>query len=165
MADEQEQRPQRRFSWSYIFSFLLIVGIIVTVIVLLFGGNKTTTLTKDQFISALGNNRITEITETPKENTLVSIEGYYSPANVTKPTSRKFKVVFSYTEYYEQETPYFYVADADKTYHYLVDNSAVADVAALDAAKTTSLASYILDKATKAATADKPTFVLHLHST
>ena len=45
MADEQQQTPQRRFSWSYLFSFLLIVGIIVTVIVLLFGGNKTTTLT------------------------------------------------------------------------------------------------------------------------
>ena len=160
MAEEQEQRPQRRFSWSYIFSFLLIVGIIVTVIVLLFGGNKPTQLTKDQFVTALGNNRITEITETPKENTLVSIEGYYTPANVTKPTSKKFKVVFSYAEYYEQETSFYYVKDADKTYHYLIDDS-VADLNNLDAEKQLVLATYILNKATAASTSDKPSFVLH----
>ena len=33
MADEQ-QPVRRRFSWSYLFSFLLIAGIIITVIVL-----------------------------------------------------------------------------------------------------------------------------------
>ena len=160
MDDEQQQRPRFRFSWSYIFSFLLIVGIIVTVVVLLFGGNKTTTLTKEQFISALGNNRITEIVETPKESTLVSIEGKYTPANVSKPTSQKFKVVLSYSEYYQEETPMFYVSDLDKSLHYIVDDSAVEDTHNLDSSKAIVLSKFILDKSTQAATADKPSFVV-----
>ena len=78
MANQDEQQPRpRRFSWSYIFSFLLIVGIIVTVIVLLFGGNKSTELNEVQFLNALGNDRITEITETPLESDLVVLNGYY----------------------------------------------------------------------------------------
>ena len=87
----EEQEPvRRRFSWSYLFSFLLIAGILVTALVLLFGRNTTTTLSQDQFVAALANNRITEITETPKENTIVALEGTYSPANATKPTKKKF---------------------------------------------------------------------------
>ena len=160
MDEEQQQRPRFRFSWSYIFSFLLIVGIIVTVVVLLFGGNKTTTLTKEQFISALGNNRITEIIETPKESTLVSIEGKYTPANVSKPTSQKFKVVLSYSEYYQEETPTFYVSDLDKSLHYIVDDTTVEDTHNLDASKAIVLATYIQQKATAAATADKPSFIV-----
>ena len=160
MDEEQQQRPRFRFSWSYIFSFLLIVGIIVTVVVLLFGGNKTTTLTKEQFISALGNNRITEIVETPKESTLVSIEGKYTPANVSKPTSQKFKVVLSYSEYYQEETPTFYVSDLDKSLHYIVDDTTVEDTHNLDASKAIVLATYIQQKATAAATADKPSFIV-----
>ena len=102
MADEQQQAPRRRFPWSYLFSFLLIVGIIVTVVVLLFGRNTTTTLKPDEFITALGNNRVSEVYVTPKENTLVNIEGYYSPKNVSKPTKKKFKVNIGYTEYYQE---------------------------------------------------------------
>ena len=160
MADEQQQRPRPRFSWSYVFSFLLIVGIIVTVVVLLFSGNKTTTLTKEEFVSALGNNRITEITETPKESTLVSIEGYYTPKNVTKPTSKKFKVVLSYSEYYVEENPSFYIDDTTKDYLYVIDNSKVEDVANLDQTKAIVLATYISNKAAAAATSDKPSFIV-----
>ena len=162
MAEEQQPKPRIRFSWSYIFSFLLIVGIIVTVIVLLFGNNNPTTLTKDQFLAALGNNRITEIKETPKENTLVSIEGYYSPANVSKPTTKKFKVVLGYSEYYEEASSYYYIADADKSLKYLVDNSAV-DITNIDANKSVVLSSFLLEKSTLArqANPEKPSFVLN----
>ena len=160
MAEEQ-QTPQRRFSWSYLFSFVLIVGIIVTVIILLFGGNKTTTLTKTQFIDAIGNNRVTEIVETPKENTLVSIEGYYIPANASKPTTKKFKVVIGYAEYYEEPSTYVYVSDSDKTLHYVIDDTAVADVNNLDSTKSFVLSKFLLEKAAKASTAEKPSFVLH----
>ena len=160
MAEEQ-QTPQRRFSWSYLFSFVLIVGIIVTVIILLFGGNKTTTLTKTQFIDAIGNNRVTEIVETPKENTLVSIEGYYIPANASKPTTKKFKVVIGYAEYYEEPSTYVYVSDSDKSLHYVIDDTAVEDVNNLDNTKSFVLSKFLLEKAAKASTAEKPSFVLH----
>ena len=160
MAEEQ-QTPQRRFSWSYLFSFVLIVGIIVTVIVLLFGGNKTTTLSKTQFVDAIGNNRVTEIAETPKENTLVSIEGYYIPANVSKPTTRKFKVVLSYAEYYEEPSTYIYVSDSDKSLHYVIDETVVEDPNNLDFSKSFVLSKFLLEKAAKASTAEKPSFVLH----
>ena len=60
MADEK-QPVRRRFSWSYLFSFILIVGIIVTVIVLLFNRNTATQFTEQEFVNALGNDNITEI--------------------------------------------------------------------------------------------------------
>ena len=121
MAEEQEP-VRRRFSWSYLFSFILIVGIIVTVIVLLFGRNTAKEFTAQEFLNNLGNNRITEITETPKENTIVAIEGYYSPANATKPTKKKFKLNISYYEYYEKEYTWTYFDDSNKE-HYLVDDA------------------------------------------
>ena len=159
MAEEQEP-VRRRFSWSYLFSFILIVGIIVTVIVLLFGRNTSTTLTQEQFVSALGNNRITEITETPKENTIVAIEGYYSPANVTKPTKKKFKVNLSYAEYYENEYVWTYVDDADKAkQYYLVDGSEVESK--IDTTKKTTIVSYVIKKAADASTSSSPSFVRH----
>ena len=163
MADEQQQTPQRRFSWSYLFSFLLIVGIIVTVIVLLFGGNKTTTLSKSQFVDAIGNNRVTEIVETPKENTLVSIEGYYTPINVTRPTSKKFKVVFSYAEYYEEPSSYVYLNDSDKKLHYVIDDTVCENPASIDPTKSIVLNDFLKSKADKARleNPDKPSFVIH----
>ena len=161
MDNEQQQRPRFRFSWSYIFSFLLIVGIIVTVVVLLFGGNKTTELQKDQFIAALGNNRITEIVETPKATTLISIEGKYIPLYATKPTTQKFKVVFTYAEY-NDISPKYYVKDGTQDYLYLIDDTPVEDKMHLDSAKDTSLASFVLRKAMDARTQnpEKPSFVL-----
>ena len=151
MADENQQEPvRRRFSWSYIFSFLLIVGIIVTVIVLLFGRNNTTTFTQEQFVSALGNDRITDVYLTPKENTIVNVEGYYSPANVTKPTKKKFKVNFSYSEYYEEYKTWTYVDDASKEVKSLIT-----------AESKITLATFIYNKSVIASTSDSPTFVLH----
>ncbi len=165
MADENQQEPvRRRFSWSYIFSFLLIVGIIVTVIVLLFGRTSTTTFTQEQFLSALGNNRITDVYLTPKEQTIVSIEGsylYYS-ANATKPTSKKYKVNFSYAEYYEEVKTWSYVEVATNEIKTLFTPDE----------KTPTLASYVLNKSEEAAAAAAvksaatgtkvtPEFVLH----
>ncbi len=158
MADEQQQTPRRRFPWSYLFSFLLIVGIIVTVVVLLFGRNTTTTLRPDEFITALGNNRVSEIYVTPKENTLVNIEGYYSPKDVTKPTKKKFKVNIGYTEYYEEARDWKYISDADGKQYYLLGN---LEVIPENPVSTTILSDFIYDKAVAASVAEKPAFVLH----
>ena len=146
MADE-EQRPRRPrfFSLSYIFSFLLIVGIIVTVIVLVFGGNKTTTLSQQEFINALGNNRVTEIVETPKETTLVVVEGYYTPEGST--AKKKFVTRFDFESYYTREDVYFiYQDDADKTIYKYLTNNAVADLNNIDVNQYTNLHTFMWEK-------------------
>ena len=161
MADEQQQPVRRRFSWSYIFSFLLIVGIIVTVIVLLFGRNTTQEFTKDQFISALGNNRITEIRETPKENTLVNIQGYYTPKDATKPNvKKKFKVNFSYYEYYEEIREWTYIDETSGKEFYLASNLAIDDPAVTDP-QFLVISNYVYEKSVVASVAENPTFVLY----
>ena len=162
MANQDEQQPRpRRFSWSYIFSFLLIVGIIVTVIILLFGGNKSTEFSESAFLNALGNDRITEITETPMEADLVVLNGYYvEPGKTAK---KKFTARLDFETYYNNPVPHIYQSDANKLeYHYIVDNS-VYDVATeLDLSKGIVLHSFILNKAQLAAASDKPTFVLNI---
>ena len=156
---EEQQNQKRRFPWSYLFSFLLIVGIIVTVVVLLFGRNTTKTFTKDEFITALGNNRVSEIYETPKEGTLVNIEGYYSPKDATKPTKKKFKVNFSYYEYYEELRDWTYIDDASGKKCYLLGNLPV-DTESLTP-QYFVLSDFLYEKSVTASTAENPTFILH----
>ena len=76
MAEEQ-QPVRRRFSWSYLLSFLLIAGIIIAVIVLLFNRSGAKEFKQAEFLSQLGQNNITEVRETPKEGTLVNLNGTY----------------------------------------------------------------------------------------
>ncbi len=162
MANQDEQQPRpRRFSWSYTFSFLLIVGIIVTVIVLLFGGNKSTELNEVQFLNALGNDRITEITETPLESDLVVLNGYYvQPGKTAK---KKFTARLDYETYYNNPVPHIYQSDANlNEYYYLFDNASYDVSTDLDATKGIVLHTFILNKAQMAAASDKPTFVLHI---
>ena len=158
MADEQRPVRRRRFSWSYLFSFVLIVGIIVTVIVLLFGRNTSTTFSKDQFITALGNNRISELYETPKESSVVVLEGYYSPKDATKPTKKKFVARFDYDEYYSTNYSWKYVNDADGSLYYLSDSTKVED---FSIEKPFILSTFIYEKAAIASTSENPTFILH----
>ena len=162
MAEEQ-QPVRRRFSWSYLFSFLLIVGIIVTVIVLLFGRNTTTKFNEPTFLRELGNNNITEITETPKERDVAVFEGYYKVTSSSgKVSKKKFTFTINYTYAYEQEKPWTYVDAADKTkLHYLVDGSLVSDPNDLDPTKSVILYTFISHKAELAATEEVPSFVLH----
>ena len=158
---EQNNNNRRRFSWSYLFSFLLIVAVVVTVIILLFGRNTTTTFKQQEFIDALGNNRITEMTETPKESTLVVVEGYYRKAGETNPKARsKFKVNLPYDTYFNSERPWTYYNEDSKALVYLVDNTA-ANTTLLDETKSLNLSSYIRFKAEIASTSTEPSFVLN----
>ena len=163
---EQQQPVRRRFSWSYLFSFLLIVGIIVTVIVLLFGRNQPDKFTETAFLRELGNNNITEITETPKERDIAVFEGYYKTTTKSgKIVPKKFVYKINYTYAYEEAKPWTYVDATDKTVlHYLVDGSLVIDPNNLDASKSIVLYSYISYKAEIAATEQDPSFVLHMSS-
>ncbi len=160
MADEQ-QPIRRRFSWSYLFSFILIAGIIVTVIVLLFNRSGAKEFKQAEFLSQLGQSNITEVRETPKEGTLVNLNGTYKyTTNSGKTAYKTFTFNISYHELYESEEPWTYV-DASKAQRYLIDNSEVVDASNLDATKSTTLYSFMSKKAALAATEDKPSFVLH----
>ena len=98
MADEQ-QPIRRRFSWSYLFSFILIAGIIVTVIVLLFNRSGAKEFKQAEFLSQLGQNNITEVRETPKEGTLVNLNGTYKyTTNSGKTAYKTFTFNISYHE-------------------------------------------------------------------
>ena len=160
MAEEQ-QPVRRRFSWSYLLSFLLIAGIIIAVIVLLFNRSGAKEFKQAEFLSQLGQNNITEVRETPKEGTLVNLNGTYKYQTQSGKTAYKsFTFNISYHELYESEEPWTYV-DANKEQHYLIDNSVVADPENLDGTKVITLYSYMSKKAALAATEEKPSFVLY----
>ena len=158
---EEQQAPKRRFPWSYLFSFLLIVGIIVTVVVLLFGRNSTTTLDQTEFLNQLGNNHITEVKETPKEGTIVNIEGVlqYYPKNSTKVTKKKFKVSFEIDVFYNQEKAWTYIDESSKLPFYLAEGVAVTTEGITP--KEQTLYNFIYDKAMIASASDNPSFVLY----
>ena len=141
--NEQQPRRPRFFSLSYIFSFLLIVGIIVTVIVLMFGGNKSNVLSQADFVDALGNNRITEVTETPKGSDLVVLEGYYTQPG--KDAKKKFVTRFTAQSYFN-EMSYTYKADGSNEWYYLVDNTVAVDPTVFVDTKAISLPTYMLNK-------------------
>ncbi len=160
MAEEQ-QPVRRRFSWSYLISFLLIAGIIITVIVLLFNRNGAKEFSQTDFLAQLGQNNITEVRETPKEGTIVNLNGTYKyTTNSGKTASRSFTFNISYHELYESEEPWTYVG-SDKKQYYLVDNAAVVDSTNLDPTKSVTLYSFMSKKAALAATEKDPSFVLY----
>ena len=159
MAEEQ-QPVRRRFSWSYIFSFLLIVGIIVTVIVLLFGNNKTATLNEQAFVNALGNGRVTELRETSKGNDIVILEGRYKQKDAKPNVTTKFTSKFLWGQYAEHSEPWRYISDEDGLLYYLATDELVTTAPASEESYTV-LASYVRRVAEIAATEEKPSFVLY----
>ena len=153
MADMEQ--PRRRIPWSYIFSFLLVIGIVVTVIVLLFNGNSTTTLTEAQFKDALGNQRLISVVETPQERTNVVITGNYRKASDRPNVQRKYRIVFEYDTYYSSTQNMFYHDDETKAVtplKYDVDGDSTLD--------EVTLHQYAEGLAFASSTAEKPTFTL-----
>ena len=160
MADEQ-QPVRRRFSWSYLFSFILIAGIIITVIVLLFNRSGAKEFEQAEFLSQLGQNNITEVRETPKENTIVNLNGTFKyTTNSGKTAYKSFTFNISYHELYEAEEPWTYVG-SDNQQYYLIDNEKVSEFTGDVSTKSITIYSFMSQKAALAATEEKPSFVLH----
>lgn len=153
---ETEQQPRRRIPWSYIFSFLVVIGIIVTVIILLFGNNSTATLRPEEFNNALGNERLITVTETPQEGTNVIISGYYRKAGDSAKTQRKYKVVYDWQTYYESTSVKYYIDDetkSSKPLTYDVDHDGAAD--------QVTIAEYIRALSFDCSSAEKPSFIFN----
>ena len=153
MADNEQQVPRRRVPWSYIFSFILVIGILVTVIVLLFSNNGSDTLKPQQFVDVLGNDRIRTVTETAKERDVVILSGTYVSDPAKPNATKKYKVAFNYTTYYESPREWTYKNAAGNMVPLLDEN---AD----NVADSVTLSNYILMKNAISSTAEKPTFVL-----
>ena len=106
---DENQNPRRRSSFGLLISFLFVISLIVTLVVLL-NRNTAKTLTQQEFINAVENNRVVEIYETPKESTIVSIEGSYYANQEAKIKGKKskFECVLNYDVYYTTKNDYFY---------------------------------------------------------
>ena len=129
---DENQNPRRRSSFGLLISFLFVISLIVTLVVLL-NRNTAKTLTQQEFINAVENNRVVEIYETPKESTIVSIEGSYYANQEAKIKGKKskFECVLNYDVYYTTKNDYFYndeenenaeIAIADTTLYEIVNS-------------------------------------------
>ena len=115
MAEEQNPNSmRRRSSFGLLLSFLFIISIIVTVVILL-NRDTSTKLDKAKFIDAVENDRVVEVVETPKATSVVVVEGYYyqNATDKLNKRARAFVARFSYHEYYVVAAQYSYHTDAE----------------------------------------------------
>ena len=109
---EEQENPQlkRGFPWSFLLSILIIGGIIAAMATIIFGNlNRTENLTVSQFVEILENDRLTTISETPKEQTLITFEGAYKKVDGT---AKNYYVSLDWARY-EEVYSYQYYADKD----------------------------------------------------
>lgn len=140
----QNEQPKRRFSFSYLFSFILVIAVIVTVLFMVFGGNHTKSLSNADFVTALGNDRVTEITVTPKEETIVTVEGYYQTVNAKPKQYTKFKSTFAWDTFYgDAFWTYQKDDETDTNTYYISAESGTCT----DPSYASSLSDYIVHKA------------------
>jgi len=101
MADEK-MPVRKRSLLSYIISFALVAGLIIF-FVLMLTRDQTTTLSKDSFISLLGNDKIEYIQETALPDNYV-LQGSYIETNkkTLQNQSVSYKIVLTKTTYEEE---------------------------------------------------------------
>jgi len=95
--DNEKMPVKRRSLLSYILSFILIAGIIITFIVLL-TRDRSTQLTKSGFVDLLGNDRILSVTETNAPDNHY-LNGDYKDDTGAR---RSYKLTITDTEYNAQ---------------------------------------------------------------
>lgn len=100
-----ESKPKKRSQWSFLLTSALVIGILGMFIWLLFFNNAgAETFTVQQYATTLANERVTEVTITPKEQTIVVIEGKYEVYKATpeNKTYKSFNLTVDWTTYYEE---------------------------------------------------------------
>jgi len=117
--DEEPRNPQpqrRGISIGFIISLLLVVGLIVLMATLLFGNfSSSSTLNHGQFIQALENNRVLTIESTPKEQTIIVLEGKYEyTGNNGQARTGRYYVAIPWGTYYDTEHQYTYINESTK---------------------------------------------------
>ena len=114
--------PRRRISFGFIFSILLVVGLVGILIWRIFGNsNKYTDITRQQFVQVLMNDRVESVNVTHYAgSTNVVVTGVYKESDDTK------KVAYSVTmdeATYTTEMDYDYKYDGDPNVTHTVTGS------------------------------------------
>ena len=113
MAEEpKNQQPQRKgSSFGFVLSLLLVIGIIVTMSVLIFGNmNGTKTINEQVFVEALMNDRVYSVNVTPKEETVVVLNGSFLE-NKTATKQISYTVTIDWQTYNDETHPWAYKDD------------------------------------------------------
>ena len=156
MSDQSQTPRKRRISWSYIFSFVLIIGIIISVFVLIFGNNSTTTFNMNDYVNALGNDRINTAKVVNKEDSIVVISGSYRVKD--SKTNRNYKLVLDKSAWYETPVEaYQYYDETDLKNKYLGDLNGNG---ILEEGENFSLSGYVINKSNAQIGSKDVTFVL-----
>ena len=120
MAENNTPNMKKRGLLRYALSFIAIIGGLVLFSTILRGGfARTYELSINQFVSALENDRIYSVQETPKDNTVVVLSGtfYVSTEAKTKDIRTKYKVIVSHDLYVDASN------NPDGGFKYYLDNS------------------------------------------
>ena len=129
-----ETKPQKRSQWSFLLTSILVIGIIGMFIWLLFFNNASPeTFTVEQYATTLANDRVTDVTVTPKEKTVVVIEGQYEVYSATpteNPTKKSFNITLDWVTYYE-EPLWFAEVDQDGSTTEKIDISTYTTLSSL----------------------------------
>ena len=127
--DENQNPNRRRSSFGLLISFLFVISLIVTLVVLL-NRNTAKTLTQQEFINAVENNRVVEIYETPKESTIVSVEGTYYANQEAKVKGKKskFECVLNYDIYYTTKNNYYYNDEENENVEIAIADSTLFEI-------------------------------------
>ena len=114
MADNQNQQPQRRSSFGLLFSFLLVIAFMITMVSLLNRGGSVE-LDRTDFASAVMNDRIVTIYETPKNGDIVRLKGsFYKDASAkSKKSASSYYIIFNSKAYYDMPGDIQYYIDGD----------------------------------------------------
>ena len=127
----EEQKPYRkRSSFGLLFSFLLVISLIITVVVLL-NRPTATQLSENAFVSALENDRVITVTETPKEETIVVLQGQYykNQEAKTRKVKSEYTVTFDYRHYNDaMDWKYYADEDTTKSTPILLNNSTISQL-------------------------------------
>ena len=113
MPEEKEPVVRRRSSFGLLISFLFVISLIVTIVVLL-NRNTATTLSEETFVNMLGNDNIVTVYEVPKEQTVVRLTGTYYKDETAKTNKKttQYVCVFDY-DHFNNEYLWHYYAQTD----------------------------------------------------
>lgn len=113
MDNDNRNNPQMRrpIPWSFIIS-ILFVGAIIALMAsfLLRGLNRSDTFDIHKFVENLQNGRVQSVYVTPKEHTVINIDGTYKVKN--EGYSRGYNLTIVYDTYYKDQT-YEYYSDVE----------------------------------------------------
>ena len=129
MAEEdREPVVRRRSSFGLLISFLFVVSLIITIVVLL-NRNTAASLNEQSFINALENDRVLTVNETPKEETVVRITGTYykNQEAANKGVKSEYVCVFDYSHYNDEYNWYWY-KDTDSNTKIDLPNTTVSQL-------------------------------------